>query len=182
MDKAALRKALVARRARAFEATDQTAAQTRLRNTLAPCEGPVSFYWPIRTEIDPRPAINALRGVFTFCLPLTHGRRALSFLTWTPDAPMTVDGFNVPMPDGTAPVVPRTLVVPLLAFDSAGHRLGYGAGHYDRTLETLRANGPVRAIGFAFEAQRLEDDLPAEPTDQPLDVIVTERQTHAFGV
>lgn len=181
-DKADLRQAMVARRAEAFETVDQTAAQARLQAELKAGEGPVSFYWPIRTEIDPRPVMAALVGRVPLCLPLTHGKRALSFLSWTPEAPMTTDAFNVPVPDGTAPVVPRTLVVPLLGFDRAGHRLGYGAGHYDRTLERLRAAGPVRAIGFAFEAQKIEGLLPIEPTDQPLDTVVTEQQAHRFNL
>ena len=66
------------------------------------------------------------------------------------------------------------LIVPLVAFDRRGFRLGYGGGFYDRTLERLRAAGPTTAIGFAFGAQELPE-VPVEPTDQPLDLIVTER-------
>jgi len=69
-------------------------------------------------------------------------------------------------------VQPDTLIVPLVAFDDTGHRLGYGGGFYDRTLQKLRAMKPVRAIGFAYAAQRMP--LIVESTDQPLDVIVTE--------
>jgi 5-formyltetrahydrofolate cyclo-ligase len=65
------------------------------------------------------------------------------------------------------------LIVPLVAFDRRGFRLGYGGGFYDRTLERLRAQGPVTAIGFAYGAQELPE-VPVEPTDQPLDLIVTE--------
>ena len=68
---------------------------------------------------------------------------------------------------------PEILIVPLVAFDRQGGRLGYGGGFYDRTLEGLRAKGPVLAIGFAYAAQETEA-LPLEPTDQPLDMIVTE--------
>ena len=71
-------------------------------------------------------------------------------------------------------IVPEVLIVPLLAFDRRGYRLGYGGGYYDRTLEVLRARGPVTAIGFAFAAQEV-DEVPIEATDQPLDLIVTER-------
>ena len=181
MDKAALRKEMVARRAEAAGTADQGAARDRLLALLQTCEGPISFYWPIRTEIDPRPVMERLATTQPVCLPLTHGRAApLSFLAWTPGTAMVKDGFGVPVPDGTETLQPRTLVVPMLAFDDAGHRLGYGAGHYDRTLDGLRAQGPVMAIGFAFEAQRSAALLPSEPTDQPLNAIVTDTTTHRF--
>ena len=70
-------------------------------------------------------------------------------------------------------MTPQILIVPLVAFDRNGGRLGYGGGFYDRTLQGLRAAGPVMAIGFAFADQQA-DDLPLEPTDQKLDLIVTE--------
>ena len=180
MDKKTLRKEMAARRAKAFETADQTRAQCNLSDTLADLPGPVSFYWPIRTEIDPRPVMEALSQKATVCLPLTHGRAALTFRRWRPGAEMEADGFGVPVPVDETPIVPKTLVVPLLAFDAAGHRLGYGAGHYDRTLDHLRGQGPVTAIGFAFEAQRSGQALPTEPTDQPLDAIVTEVAVHRF--
>lgn len=177
MDKHALRKEMTAKRAVAAETVDQSAAQANLMTALQGRDGPISFFWPIRTEIDPRPVMEVLEKTLTVCLPMTHGRDApLSFLRWTPDAPMTKDGFGVPMPDGTHAVVPTTLVVPMLAFDDRGHRLGYGAGHYDRTLAKLRPMADVLAIGYAFEAQHIGASLPTEPTDQPLDLIVTEAE------
>ena len=175
MDKKALRKEMATRRAEAAETVDQAPARAALAAVIADTEGPVSFFWPIRTEIDPRPVMEAFSTQRVVCLPLTHGREApLTFLRWTAGTPMVEDGFGVPVPDGSEDVVPTTLVVPMLAFDARGHRLGYGAGHYDRTLARLRANGPVTAVGFAFEAQRADMDLPIEPTDQPLDMLVTE--------
>ncbi|WP_371286182.1 5-formyltetrahydrofolate cyclo-ligase [Albidovulum sp.] len=71
-------------------------------------------------------------------------------------------------------IEPEVLIVPLLAFDRRGYRLGYGGGFYDRTLEALRARGPVTAIGFAFAAQEV-DEVPIEATDQPLDIVVTDK-------
>jgi 5-formyltetrahydrofolate cyclo-ligase len=76
-------------------------------------------------------------------------------------------------------VTPQILIVPLLAFDARGYRLGYGGGFYDRTLQGLRAAGPVTAIGFAYNAQEVAQ-VPTEPTDQPLDFIVTEAGIRAF--
>ncbi len=170
---------MVAKRAEAAARVDQAPACARLQAVLDETEGPVSFFWPIRTEIDPRPVMEALAATRPVCLPLTHGRDApLTFHRWWQDAPMKKDGFDVPVPEDTEAVVPRVLVVPLLAFDANGHRLGYGAGHYDRTLAGLRSMGPVTAIGFAFEAQRLDAPLPTEATDQALDAIVTEARVH----
>lgn len=76
-------------------------------------------------------------------------------------------------------ITPEILIVPLVGFDRAGNRLGYGGGFYDRTLEKLRAAGPCMAIGFAYGAQEAAE-LPLEPTDQPLDMIVTEAEILTF--
>jgi len=113
------------------------------------------------------------------CLPVTTGYAPLVFRGWRPGAAMISDSFGVEVPEDETEVVPQVLVVPMLAFDERGHRLGYGAGHYDRTLEKLRPLGPVMAVGFAYEAQ-LADTLPIEPTDQPLDAIVTEAGIRRF--
>ena len=77
------------------------------------------------------------------------------------------------VPADPVPVDPEILIVPLVAFTRAGARLGYGGGFYDRTLERLRAQGPVLAMGLAFACQRVEA-IPVEPFDQPLDLIVTD--------
>ena len=74
---------------------------------------------------------------------------------------------------------PEILIVPLVAFDAQGGRLGYGGGFYDRTLEGLRAKRPTLALGFAFDAQE-DEGLPLEPTDQPLDMVITESRVLSF--
>lgn len=174
--KAALRKAARDRRAAVHGAVDPGPALNRLRSLLEDTAGPVSFYWPIRTEIDPRSVMETLSGKRPVCLPVTHGRdAALTFRAWRPGMAMDMDGFGVAVPAVDEPVEPRVLVVPMLAFDTLCHRLGYGAGHYDRTLAGLRAKGPVTAIGLAYAAQAEASFLPSEPTDQPLDAIVTEQ-------
>jgi 5-formyltetrahydrofolate cyclo-ligase len=99
---------------------------------------------------------------------------ALAFRRWRPDHDLVAGGYGIPEPPPSAPPLrPAALLVPLLAFDRAGHRLGQGAGHYDRTLAELRAAGPLLALGLAFAVQE-EPALPAEPHDQRLDWIVTE--------
>lgn len=170
-----LRKAARERRAGAHGRVDPGPALRRLRELIDATDGPVSFYWPIRTEIDPRPVMAGLADTRVVCLPVTHGRdAALTFRRWHPGAEMEADGFGVSVPVVDERVVPAVLVVPMLAFDAACHRLGYGAGHYDRTLAGLRSNGVATAYGLAYAAQQTDAPLPAEPTDQPLDTIVTE--------
>ena len=170
----ALLKEMTARRGVAHAEVDPAPALANLREAIGNREGPVSFYWPIRTELDPRPVMEDLARTRDVCLPVTVGYAPLIFRPWEPGADMEIDPFGVAVPAGSTEVTPRVLVVPLLAFNTAGHRLGYGAGHYDRTLAKLRPAGSVTAIGLAFEAQ-LVDTLPTEDTDQPLDLIVTER-------
>ncbi len=138
----------------------------------------VSGYDPIGTEIDPGPLMAALfeRGV-TVCLPvIDQAGGALSFRTWHPDMVLEPHGFgtSVPPADQSRSVVPALLLVPLLAFDRRGGRLGYGQGHYDRTLSGLRDGGPVLTVGLAFSAQEIER-VPIEAHDIPLDWVVTEK-------
>lgn len=175
-DKAVLRKAARAARQAAFDTVDVAPATMRLLDVLTDLPGPVAFYWPMRTEIDPRPAMEALAEMVEVVLPVTHGFGPLTFRQWRPGLVLAKDGFGTQYPAQGADVDPLTLVVPMLAFDRRGHRLGYGAGHYDRTLQGLRAKGPVTAIGFAYAGQEI-DAVPNEPTDQPLNLIVTEAET-----
>lgn len=126
----------------------------------------------MRSEIDPLPAMAAYPG--PVCVPVITGKgQPLAFRTWSPEAPMVEGAHGARVPVAGAWLVPEVLIVPLLAFDRAGHRLGYGGGYYDRTLALLRARGVVTAIGFAFAAQEVPG-VPVEPTDQRLDLIVTD--------
>ncbi len=173
--KAAARKAAFARRKAAFGAGDRGAGATRLAEVLAPEAGRVlAGYMAMRTEIDPTPAMVAHAG--PVCVPVIQGKGlALRFREWSPVAAMVEGAFGALIPASGAWLVPAVLIVPLVAFDRRGYRLGYGGGFYDRTLEHLRAEGPVLAVGFAWAAQE-DPALPIEPTDQRLDLIVTERE------
>ncbi len=177
-DKRSAREAATAARRRAQARADPAPALAALDALLAERAGQVvAGYLPMRTEIDPRPAMALAAARGPVCVPVTHGRgRGLTFRAWRPDAPLVDGGFGTQVPAEGAALRPDVLIVPCLAFDAAGTRLGYGAGHYDRTLEALRAEGPCFAIGLAFAAQQVEG-LPTEPTDQPLDLVVTERGT-----
>ena len=130
---------MVGRRAALHSKVDVGPAHENLRRVLIGAAHPISFYWPIRTEIDPRPVMEAFAQNGPVCLPVTQGYAPLTFRQWQPQTRMDIDGFGVAIPADTEEVTPRTLVIPMLAYDARGQRLGYGAGHYDRTLEQLRA-------------------------------------------
>lgn len=177
--KAFARKAARVARTGAF-ARGQGHAAARLTEVLEGYGGAaLAGYWPIQTEIDPRPAMEAHFGPVG--LPVIAGAGLpLLFRRWSPGCLMVPGPYGAEVPDTDEEMVPSVLIVPLLAFDRDGFRLGYGGGFYDRTLEGLRARGPVTAIGFAFAAQEIEE-VPIEPTDQPLDLIVTEEEVIVPG-
>lgn len=172
--KAARARGFAARKA-AFSAQLPGAAGV-LSTVLAGYRGvPLSGYMPIRTEIDPLPAMEEASAHGPVGIPVIEAAgQPLKFARWEPGCALVEGAFGAMIPETIEWVTPEILIVPLVAFSRAGGRLGYGGGFYDRTLEGLRANGPVLAIGFAFAAQEA-DDLPLEPTDQPLDLIVTEQ-------
>lgn len=137
----------------------------------------VSGFWPIGDEFDPRPLMEALAAQgHALCLPVVVGRgRALAFRAWAPGAPLERAGFGLSVPCWDAPpAIPRFLVVPLLAFDRRGYRVGYGAGYYDRTISELKAHVPrLFALGVGFALQEVPE-VPALAHDQRLDAIATE--------
>ncbi|MAS43593.1 MAG: 5-formyltetrahydrofolate cyclo-ligase [Rhodobacteraceae bacterium] len=181
--KADARRAAFARRREAHAALGPAPAPATgtliqaIRDAL-PEGGVVSGFLPIRTEIDPRPAMAALHaeGV-RICVPVVRGEGlALAFREWTPDAALEAGPFGAQVPAAGAWLTPEAVIAPLVAYDDARMRLGYGGGFYDRTLAALAeaAGAPVPAIGFAFSAQRSTVPLPSEATDRPLDRVVTE--------
>jgi 5-formyltetrahydrofolate cyclo-ligase len=145
-------------------------------------DGVIGGYWPLGSEIDVLPLLARLRGAGrTVALPISGPRgQALTFRDWDPALGMVTGRYGISEPAPDRPErVPSVVLVPLLAFDGAGRRLGYGAGYYDRTLDGLRARAPVTAIGIAFAAQRM-DAVPVDEHDQPLDWIITEREALKF--
>lgn len=176
-DKTALRALLAERRAAA--AMDQSDAGAALpgRWPALPVDSRcVAGYVRFRSEIDPAPLMAALaaRGA-RLCLPATPSSPAegLTFRAYQIGDPLTRSRFGVCEPRPTAAAAtPDIILVPLLGFDRRGGRLGYGQGHYDRTLAALRAQRPVVALGLAFAAQEV-DALACEPHDQPMDWVLT---------
>jgi 5-formyltetrahydrofolate cyclo-ligase len=144
------------------------------RDIRCDLSGVLAAYLPIRSEIDCMPLVTRLAGEgWRIALPVVIADGApLEFHAWTPGDPTTPGRFGIPQPATATPLTPSVLLVPLLAFDRHCHRLGYGGGHYDRTLADLRAKGAITAIGLAFDAQEVPD-IPAGPHDQPLDCVLT---------
>ena len=182
-DKAALRAESLAKRAAIPGAVAEAFAQrlARLGPDLAKGHGArvVSAYAAIGEEIDTFPLLRALDAAgFAVALPITGKRGTpLVFRKWTPSTIMVPGRMAIPEPPPEAEVLePDLLFVPLAAFDRRGHRIGYGAGFYDRTLADLRAKKTITAIGLAYATQEILF-IPSEEHDQALDFVVTEKDT-----
>jgi 5-formyltetrahydrofolate cyclo-ligase len=171
--KADARKAAFAARKLAFAAGQGRAAEL-LADWLAAHRGAaLSGYMPMRTEIDPLPAMAAHQGPVG--VPVIIGKgQPLKFREWSPGCALIPGEFGALIPAEGAWIEPQVLIVPLLAFDARGYRLGYGGGFYDRTLQALRAKRPTLAVGFAFSSQQVTE-VPIDHNDQRLDAIITEQ-------
>ncbi|HEX8047304.1 5-formyltetrahydrofolate cyclo-ligase [Rhizobium sp.] len=136
----------------------------------------VSGFLPIRSEADIRPLMARLRERGArLCVPVILDKLTIVFRELVPGVPLVPSGFGTAGPGPEAAVLnPEIMLVPLSAFDSTGHRIGYGAGHYDRAIDRLHQKGlNPRLIGIAFDCQEVPS-VPAEPHDVRLDAILTE--------
>ena len=143
----------------------------------------VSVYWPIRSELNTRPLIDALADKgYQVTLPVMHKvRHPLVFRDFLPGDDLVKGPYGLSEPAEDRPARdPDILFSPLSAFDRRGYRLGYGGGIYDATLSELRAKKSVIAIGVAYSFQEV-DHVPTEPHDQRLDYFLTERERIAIG-
>jgi len=180
-----LRAAALARRQALSDVARVTAAAAiagRALPFVVPEGAIVAGYVPIRGEIDPFPLMRALsaRGA-RLALPVVTGQgRPLEFRSWSEGEALQRSALGIlePLP-GAPKVIPDIVLAPLAAFDALGHRIGYGAGHYDRTLEALRGAKPVIAAGLAFAVQQIAA-VPAAAHDVALDYVITERETLNF--
>lgn len=185
-DKRTLRSAMLAWRG-ALSEDERRAAARGLVATFEreqPFEGPavVSGFWPIKEEIDVRPLLIELHNTgCQLALPVVQGKgKPLSFRAWRPGDPLEQGVFGTLQPSPKRETLePDALIVPLLACDEDGWRLGYGGGFYDRTLKSLRARKRVTAVGVGFNAQ-LVDDVPHGPDDERLDWLLTDKRACAF--
>jgi 5-formyltetrahydrofolate cyclo-ligase len=184
-DKSTLRSAALARRAALSSEHRAAAAQAiAVRAFPIPVEpgAIVAGYSPIRSEIDPIPLMQALAAQGArLALPVIIARdEPLMFRVWSPTDDLVRGSLGIPEPRPEAPqLMPDIVLVPLAAFDRSGHRIGYGAGHYDRTFAQLRAIKPFIAVGLAFEVQEIEA-IPMQPHDVALDYVLTEARVIDF--
>lgn len=136
----------------------------------------ISGFLPIRSEVDLRPLLGLLRDKGArLCLPVVLDKQTIVFREFRADVPLVPTGFGTSGPGPDASVLdPEILLVPLAAFDAKGHRVGYGAGHYDRAIAKLHAKAlnPV-LIGIAFDCQEVPS-VPAEQHDVALHAVLTE--------
>jgi 5-formyltetrahydrofolate cyclo-ligase len=180
--KAVMRAAALARREALSQGQRHDAAQA-----IAACDFPVVLsrgtivagFSPIRGEIDPFPLMESLmaRGA-TLALPVSIApNQPLLFRAWTPGEPLVRGAYGVFEPSSEAEEIdPDIVLVPLAAFDRDGHRIGYGAGYYDRTLPLLRKLKKITAVGIAFAVQEIER-VPSSEHDAQLDLELTDRET-----
>lgn len=146
----------------------------------------IALYWPKKDEFSTQLILERLlEEGFTCCLPITSKeQRALRFAKWKKDDPLVEGAFKVQEPvvdENTEWLAPDIVIVPLIAFDRRGHRLGYGAGHYDATLTELREKKDILSVGIAFDEQLVLFPLPAEDHDQPLDLVITPERVYSFS-
>ena len=169
--KAALRHLMLARRETQNPALGHALAKHVLASGIIPDDAVVGGVFPMRGEIDILPLLHALhaRGHHVALPETPPPGNGLIFRAWTPSARMLQGRYKTQHPDGQV-ILPDFLLVPLLAFNKNGHRLGYGGGYYDRTMAALPN---AFRLGCAFAAQEM-DDIPTEPTDLPLHAIATE--------
>ena len=181
-EKAELRREALARRdalpAQIRRAAAEAIAARAFPLTLAPGTI-VSGFMPLKSEINPLPLMRKLADAGArLALPVVAGRgKPLIMRSWQWGEPLVAGVWGIREPAPEAPEVqPDILLVPLLAFDRGGHRIGYGAGYYDLTIAQLRARKPIVAVGIAFAAQEVET-VPRTAFDAQLDLVLTENET-----
>ncbi len=158
-------------------------AASQLLDTLAiTSQDVVALYYPKGKEMDTFPLAEKIWEKGAACaLPvISEGSTVLAFAKWSRDGALIEGAFNIPQPANPDFLEPTIVIIPLLIFDQRGHRLGYGKGYYDATLNELRQRGKVLAIGLAYAEQACLFALPAEEHDQKLDLVVTPQRVFDF--
>lgn len=176
MDKASLRDhAREVRTRLQFSLDDAEAASAHFFETVNPQAGQVvAAYWPRGKEFDVRIIIeDCLKKGLAVALPVVKDGRVMDFALWRDGDPLVNNAFNIPEPAVREMVAPDIVIVPFLAFDRRGYRLGYGGGYYDATLEALRAQKEIVAAGVGYGEQAVLFNLPIDEHDQRMDLVIT---------
>lgn len=183
-EKSAMRQTAKARRAEAVLGLGEDGIKSFLeifaRNwgDIFGADSVVAGYWPMAGEMDVRPVLVLLDrvGCLTALPEVVEKNRPLRFRAWVPGEDLIEGAHGTAHPLVSAPLMrPDVVLVPLLSFDRAGCRLGWGGGYYDRTLEALRKSGNTVAVGAAYSAQEV-DAVPHDALDQALDWVITEKE------
>ncbi|MBX2834490.1 MAG: 5-formyltetrahydrofolate cyclo-ligase [Micavibrio sp.] len=142
----------------------------------------IAGYWPKGREFDSMLILEQAheKGYKTALPVIDENSLILRFLEWNTTTEMVSGAFDIAQPSGTNDVSPDIILVPLLAFDRRGARLGQGGGYYDATLEKLRKEGDVIAVGTAYAGQAVLFNLPTEAHDERMDMVITPKQVHDF--
>lgn len=185
--KETLRKTALARRLELPAEAQKEAARGMMKNFFASIpladKAVIAGYWPVRGEMDVLPLLTDIHAQGHVCaLPhVVDQRIPLVFFRWEPSMPMVGGAFGIREPDPaySSRVIPDVVLLPLLAFDDTGHRLGYGAGFYDRTLEYLGTIRRPLAVGMAYSFSQ-QDKLPVDVHDHQMDFVVTEKEVFTF--
>ena len=183
--KATLRREVLARRRAAHAGKGACAGRDLRARVIAEIQSQgkiIAGYWPLGDEIDPRPTLIALgEAGGQIALPAVAGQGlVLIFRGWRNGDALESGPFGTAHPPSRAPLVePDTLLLPLIAFDAKGNRLGYGAGYYDRTVAALRKRRKILVVGVAYDEQEVAD-VPVTAHDQRLDGMITDRRTLWF--
>ncbi len=183
--KSQIRREAVARRD-ALPAPERAAAAATIAGRPLPVEvapgAIVSGFSPLKSEINPVPLLRRFADAGAqLALPVVAGKgKPLTMRAWASGEPLVAGVWGIREPAPGAPeVFPDILIVPLLVFDRAGYRVGYGAGYYDMTITRLRGMKPIVAIGIAYAAQEIAE-VPITPRDARLDLVLTEHEVIDF--
>jgi 5-formyltetrahydrofolate cyclo-ligase len=151
-----------------------------LRELIAERTGTLGVYWPFRAEFDPRPLVEwAIAAGRNVALPVVVDRKGpLEYRAWRLGEKLVDGVWNIPEPEKRDIVVPALVLAPLVGFDVACYRLGYGGGYFDRTLASLSPKPLAIGVGFAFQALKT---IHPQPFDVPMDLIVTEAGVRRRG-
>ncbi len=138
----------------------------------------VGLYYPFGDELSTLELMNRLiRKKFIISLPIINNKSEMSFYSWNPNEPLTINRYGILEPFKRKKITPSTLIIPMLAFDSKLNRLGYGGGFYDRFIQKIEKQNNCVKIGLALSCQKI-NKVPVDKHDKKMDFIITEKRIY----